>query len=91
MPDSASIVSKVWNHPPSLSELWRTGNPIPQKFAWSEMSSKSGDELEIHYRHTLENLGKEPGLVGIIFRKAQNKISNPSDLQRVIKMIADED
>jgi type I restriction enzyme M protein len=32
-----------------------------------------------------------PGLVGIIFRKAQNKISNPSDLQRVIKMIGDED
>ena len=30
-------------------------------------------------------------LFGIIFRKAQNKISNPSDLQRVIKMIADED
>ena len=46
---------------------------------------------QVHYRHTLENLGTEPGLVGIIFRKAQNKISNPSDLQRVIKMIADED
>ena len=66
-------------------------NPIPDEFKWSELSSKSGDALEIHYRHTLENLGKEPGLVGIIFRKAQNKISNPSDLQRVIKMIADED
>jgi type I restriction enzyme M protein len=66
-------------------------NPIPDAFAWAVLSGKSGDDLEIHYRHTLENLGKEPGLVGIIFRKAQNKISNPSDLQRVIKMIADED
>ena len=66
-------------------------NPIPDEFQWSELSRKSGDELEVHYRHTLENLGSEPGLVGIIFRKAQNKISNPSDLQRVIKMIADED
>ncbi len=66
-------------------------NPIPDAFAWAVLSSKSGDDLEVHYRHTLENLGKEPGLVGIIFRKAQNKISNPSDLQRVIKMIADED
>jgi hypothetical protein len=27
-------------------------------------------------RYTLENLGKDPGLVGIIFLKAQNKISN---------------
>jgi len=66
-------------------------NPIPAEFQWSELVSRSGDDLEVHYRHTLENLGKEPGLVGIIFRKAQNKISNPSDLQRVIKMIADED
>jgi type I restriction enzyme M protein len=66
-------------------------NPIPKQFAWSKLSSKSGDDLEVHYRHTLENLGKVPGLVGIIFRKAQNKISNPSDLQRVIKMIGDED
>ena len=31
------------------------------------------------------------GMLGVIFRKAQNKISNPSDLHRVIKMIADED
>lgn len=66
-------------------------NPIPKAYAWSVLSGKSGDDLENHYRHTLENLGKLPGLVGIIFRKAQNKISNPSDLQRVIKMIADED
>ena len=66
-------------------------NPIPAEFQWSELSSRSGDDLEVHYRHTLENLGKQPGLVGIIFRKAQNKIANPSDLARVIKMIADED
>ena len=53
-------------------------NPIPDEFQWSELSSKSGDDLEVHYRHTLENLGTEPGLVGIIFRKAQNKISERS-------------
>jgi len=52
--------------------LRRAGNPIPAEFQWSELSSKSGDELEVHYRHTLENLGKQPGLVGIIFRKARN-------------------
>jgi len=66
-------------------------DPIPTDYAWSKLCSQDGDALEIHYRHTLETLGKEPGLVGIIFRKAQNKISNPSDLKRVIKMIADED
>ena len=66
-------------------------NPIPKAFNWTELSRRTGDDLEVHYRHTLEKLGKAPGLVGIIFRKAQNKISNPSDLQRVIKMIGDED
>ena len=68
-----------------------TSNPIPEKYRWLKLASETGDPLEVHYRHTLKDLGKEPGLVGIIFRKAQNKISNPSDLQRVIKMIADED
>ncbi len=32
-------------------------NPIPAEFQWSELSGKSGDELEVHYRHTLEHLG----------------------------------
>ncbi|MCB1206025.1 MAG: type I restriction-modification system subunit M N-terminal domain-containing protein [Verrucomicrobiae bacterium] len=35
-----------------------------------------GGAHQVHYRHTLENLGKQPGLVGIIFRKAQNKIAD---------------
>lgn len=33
-------------------------------------------ELEVQYRHTLEALGKRPGILGIIFRKAQNKIQD---------------
>jgi type I restriction enzyme M protein len=32
-------------------------NPIPPEFAWSELSRRTGDDLENHYRHTLENLG----------------------------------
>ena len=39
-------------------------NPIPAEFGWSVLSSKSGDDLEVHYRYTLENLGKVPVLVG---------------------------
>ena len=35
-------------------------NPIPAEFQWSELISKSGDELEVHYRHTHENLDTEP-------------------------------
>jgi len=31
---------------------------------------KESDELELQYRHTLEALARESGLIGTIFRKA---------------------
>jgi type I restriction enzyme M protein len=34
---------------------------IPKGFDWASLLSKDGDELEIHYRHLLETLGKERG------------------------------
>jgi len=46
-----------------------------------------GDDLELQYRHTLESLGKQSGMLGTIFRKAQNKIQGPVKLERLIKMI----
>jgi type I restriction enzyme M protein len=48
---------------------------------------KSGDALEVHYRHILESLGKAEGLLGVIFRKAQNKIQDPAKLERLITLI----
>jgi type I restriction enzyme M protein len=87
----ADEMTELGFYPASSKDYAGTSNPIPAEFRWPQLVKKSGDDLEVHYRHTLENLGKVPGLVGIIFRKAQNKISNPSDLQRVIKMIGDED
>ena len=64
----ADEMTELGFYPPSSKDSGATSNPIPGEFAWSELSSRSGDELEVHYRHTLESLGKEPGLVGIIFR-----------------------
>jgi type I restriction enzyme M protein len=52
---------------------------------------RDADELEIHYRHTLEELGKEPGLIGVIFRKAQNKIQDPAKLRRLIADLIDKE
>src|SRR5438045_2913082 len=57
---------------------------IPKEFAWSELLKRDGDDLEIHYRHTLEELGKRPGMLGTIFRKAQNKIQDPAKLRRLV-------
>jgi type I restriction enzyme M protein len=63
---------------------------VPEKYSWSKLVKLDGDALEIQYRHTLEELGKEGGMLGTIFRKAQNKIQDPAKLERLIKMIEKE-
>lgn len=60
---------------------------IPKEYDWQTLRLKDGDALEIQYRHTLENLGKEKGLLGVIFRKSQNKIQDPAKLKRLIDLI----
>ena len=57
---------------------------IPKDYDWASLLSLEGDALEIQYRHILENLGKERGMLGVIFRKAQNKIQDPAKLRRLI-------
>ncbi|EHQ36406.1 type I restriction-modification system subunit M [Methanoplanus limicola] len=63
---------------------------IPDEYNWEKLTSKDGDELELQYRHTLENLGKESGLLGIIFRKSLNKIQDPAKLKRLVDLIGKE-
>ncbi len=63
---------------------------IPQGFDWQSLLDKDGDALEVHYRHILETLGKEKGMLGVIFRKSQNKIQDPAKLKRLIMLINDE-
>jgi type I restriction enzyme M protein len=46
-------------------------SPIPKGIDWASLLAKDGDDLEIHYRHVLESLGREMGMLGVIFRKAQ--------------------
>lgn len=60
---------------------------IPKGFDWESMVAKDGDELEKHYRKTLESLGKEKGMLGMIFRKSQNKIQDPAKLKRLLELI----
>lgn len=63
---------------------------IPKNYDWQSILTKSGDELETHYRHLLETLGKESGLLGLIYRKSQNKVQDPAKLERLIKLINEE-
>ena len=59
-------------------------NPIPAAYAWPALLALDGDALFDHYRHTLEELGKQPGTLSLIFGKAQNKFQDPAKLRRVI-------
>jgi type I restriction enzyme M protein len=62
---------------------------IPEGYEWSDLVSLEGDALEVHYRKTLETLGREAGMLGTIFRKAQNKIQSPALLRRLIADLID--
>jgi len=62
---------------------------IPEAFGWAGLVRLDGDELEAQYRHTLQALGREPGMLGVIFRKAQNKIQDPAKLRRLIADLID--
>ena len=66
-------------------------SPIPKGFGWDVLVKIDGDDLETHYRHTLEELGKRPGLIGVIFRKAQNKIQDPAKLRRLLADLIDKE
>lgn len=60
---------------------------VPDEYAWAKLASLTGTDLEGQYRRTLEELGKATGLLGVIFRKAQNKINDPATLRRVVSLI----
>ena len=62
---------------------------IPQGYEWPSLLSRDGDELEAHYRRALETLARQPGTLGVIFGKAQNKIQEPAMLTRLIKDLID--
>ena len=46
---------------------------VPKGKDWPALLAKDGDKLEIHYRHTLEELGKRSGMLGVIFRRRRTK------------------
>ena len=58
---------------------------------WASLLRLEGDDLETQYRHILTELGKSKGTLGVIFRKAQNKIQDPAKLRRLIADLIDKE
>jgi type I restriction enzyme M protein len=74
-----------YSKPPYKKEMG-----IPEGYEWDKLVSKSGSELEIQYKKTLEKLAEQSGTLKEIYSGSQNKISEPARLSRIIKMINDE-
>jgi type I restriction enzyme M protein len=60
---------------------------VPASYNWASLRRLKGAELEVHYVETLRALGLERGMLGQIFTKAQNKITDPAKLARLIDMV----
>jgi type I restriction enzyme M protein len=64
---------------------------VPPECSWQRLLDADGDELEVTYRHILEDLGKQKGVLGVVFRKAQNKIQDPAKLKRLVVDLIDKE
>lgn len=60
---------------------------IPQDCKWDTLKAKSGDELFKHYEYVLKKLAEQTGTLQKIYTGAQNKISNPAQLAKIITMV----
>lgn len=64
---------------------------VPAHCSWQRLLDADGDDLEITYRHMLEDLARQPGVLGVIFRKAQNRIQDPAKLKRLVVDLIDKE
>jgi type I restriction enzyme M protein len=62
---------------------------VPDSCSWQRLLDNDGDALEVTYRHMLEELARQTGTLGVIFRKAQNRIQDPAKLKRLIVDLID--
>jgi type I restriction enzyme M protein len=60
---------------------------VPAHCSWQRLLDAEGDDLEVTYRHILEDLARQPGTLGTIYRKAQNRIQDPAKLKRLTRAL----
>ncbi len=58
---------------------------VPEGSDWPSLLELKGEALEAHYIAILNQLGRGEDMLGVVFRKAQNRIQDPAKLERLIK------
>ena len=69
------------------TDLLKEESLLPADCRWSNLLKLSGTELSDKYQNILDKLSKQTGIIGTIYKKAGNKISNPANLSRLISLI----
>ena len=64
---------------------------VPGGFDWPSLLARDGTDLEAHYLQVLQSLGRDDGMIGVVFRKAQNRIQDPAMLRRIIVDLMDKE
>jgi type I restriction enzyme M protein len=64
---------------------------VPANYSWRRLLDAEGTELEVVYTEILVGLAQQPGTLGTIFRKAQNRIQDPAKLKRLIVDLIDQE
>ena len=64
---------------------------VPPEYSWQRLLDAEGTELEVTYTQILVGLAQQPGTLGTIFRKAQNRIQDPAKLKRLIVDLIDQE
>ena len=62
---------------------------VPEEYSWQKLLDAEGTQLELEYMRILTGLAQQPGTLGTIFRKAQNRIQDPAKLKRLIVDLID--
>ena len=64
---------------------------IPEEYSWDRLVQATGNDLELEYTRILNGLAREEGVIGTIFRKAQNRIQDPAKLKRLVVDLIDKE
>jgi type I restriction enzyme M protein len=59
--------------------------------AWQRLLDLDGQDLEDEYNHILRQFGQRKDTLGVIFRKAQNRIQDPAKLKRLVVDLIDKE
>jgi type I restriction enzyme M protein len=70
---------------------WAAEQIVPAEYSWTRLLDATGAELETTYSAMLAGLGRQPGMIGTIFRKAQNRIQDPAKLRRLVVDLIDQE